>query len=124
MDRMRLSIGGFCCAAVVLAMSWYPAAAGDKLSGEQIRVVVTDNTVQGTMEDTGAYAEFYQGDGTIKGDGYTGIWAIEGDAMCFQYGSDPKSCWEAAKDGDIIQWIKEGQVNGTGTVTPGNPNNF
>ncbi len=115
-----------CClsaaTAVVLAASTVQAA--DKLSGAQIRAAVSGNTVQGTMEGSGAYAEFYQQDGMIKGDGYTGIWAIEGDAMCFQYGSDPKSCWEVEKDGDLIQWLKDGKVEGTGTVAPGNPNNF
>jgi len=124
MRKKRWSIIGLLCAAAVAVVPWAHAVAGDKLSGEQIRAMVADNTVQGTMEGTGAYAEFYQGDGTIKGEGYTGIWAIEGDAMCFQYGSDPKSCWEVVKDGDLIQWIKEGQVEGTGTVAPGNPNKF
>jgi len=109
-------------AAALLASA--SAQAADKLKGQQIRAAVSGNTVQGTMEGTGAYAEFYQNDGVIKGDGYTGVWAIEGDAMCFQYGSDPKSCWEVVRDGDIIQWLKDGKVEGSGTVAPGNPNNF
>lgn len=121
MQMRRASVG---LVAAIALVAWRSAEASDKLSGEQIRAAVSENTVQGTMEGTGAYAEFYQGDGTIKGDGYTGIWAIEGDMMCFQYGSDPKACWEVIKDGDMIQWIKDGQVEGTGTVAPGNPNNF
>ncbi len=114
---------GIAAAIVPMALAPLPAAA-EKLSGEQIRAAVSGNTVQGTMENTGAYAEFYQQDGMIKGDGYTGNWAIEGDSMCFQYGSDPKSCWEAAQDGDLIQWLKDGKIEGSGTVAPGNPNNF
>jgi hypothetical protein len=110
--------------AVVLLLASASAPAADKLNGEQIRAAVSGNTVQGTMEGTGAYSEFYSTDGMIKGDGYTGVWAIEGDAMCFQYGSDPKSCWEVVKDGDIIQWLKDGKIEGTGTVAPGNPNSF
>jgi hypothetical protein len=109
---------------LVLLLTFAPAPAADKLNGEQIRTAISGNTVQGTMEGSGAYAEFYQNDGMIKGDGYTGVWAIEGDAMCFQYGSDPKSCFEAAKDGDLIQWLKDGKIEGNGTVAPGNPNNF
>jgi hypothetical protein len=111
-------------AAGVLALTAGPAGAGDKLSGEQIRTLIAGNTVQGDMEGTGTYAEFYQRDGTVKGPGYSGLWAIEGDAICLQYGSDPKACWEAARDGDSIQWLKDGAVEGTGTVAPGNPNNF
>ena len=109
-------------AAALLAVA--AAQAADKLKGQQIRAAVSGNTVQGTMEGTGAYAEFYQNDGVIKGDGYTGVWAIEGDAMCFQYGSDPKACWEVVRDGDLIQWLKDGKIEGSGTVAPGNPNNY
>jgi hypothetical protein len=110
--------------AALLALGLAAAHAADKLNGAQIRAAVSGNTVQGMMEGTGAYAEFYQNDGVIRGDGYTGVWAIEGDAMCFQYGSDPKACWEVIKDGDLIQWLKDGKVEGSGTVAPGNPNNF
>lgn len=120
--QIRPASIGMAAAGVLLA--WGAARAGDKLSGDEIRAIVSDNTVQGTMEGTGTYTEFYQGDGTIKADGYTGIWEIEGDKMCFQYGSDPKACWEAAKDGDTIQWIREGEVEGTGKIESGNPNNF
>ena len=109
--------------AVALAVS-SPAMAADQLSGVQIKQTVAGNTVQGSMEGTGAYAEFYQQDGTIKGEGYSGVWTIEGDEMCFQYGSDPKTCFDVVRDGDAIQWIKDGKVEGTGTLAPGNPLNY
>jgi hypothetical protein len=108
---------------VALAVS-APAWAADKLSGAQIKETVAGNTVQGKMEGTGPYAEFYDKDGTIKGEGYVGAWTIQGDTMCFQYGSDPKMCYGVAKDGGGIQWIKDGKVEGTGTVAPGNPNKY
>ena len=44
--------------------------------------------------------------------------------MCFQYFSDPEYCWQVLRDGDAVQWIKDGRVEGTGTVVKGNPNNF
>ena len=100
------------------------ASAAEMLTDEQIRALVAGNTVQGAMVATGAYVEFYQADGTIKGKDYTGVWGIDGDKMCFQYGSDPKSCWQVARDGDAVQWIKDGKVDGTGTVVKGNPNHF
>ena len=100
------------------------ASAADMLTGDQIRGLVSGNTVQGNMEAGGAYTEFYAEDGTIKGKDYTGAWNIDGDSMCFQYGSDPVACWQVAKEGDQVQWIKEGKVDGTGTVVSGNPNNF
>jgi hypothetical protein len=118
MKRMLVAVAG------VLAVTTGAVSAADKLSGEQIRAIIAGNTVQGTMEGTGTYAEFYQRDGTVKGPGYTGLWAIEGDSICLQYGSDPKACWEAAKDGESIQWLRDGAVDGVGMVAPGNPNNF
>jgi hypothetical protein len=110
--------------AVATGFALAGAAAADKLSGTQIKETVSGNTVEGTMEGTGDYAEFYQKDGTIKAQAYSGIWTIEGDDMCFQYGSDPKMCWEVARDGDTLQWIKDGKVEGTGKVAAGNPHQY
>jgi hypothetical protein len=121
--KASLLCGLWSAALVALAVAG-PAAAADKLSGAQIKETVAGNTVQGKMEGTGPYAEFYDKDGTIKGEGYVGAWTIQGDTMCFQYGSDPKACYGVAKDGGGIQWIKDGKVDGTGTVVPGNPNKY
>ncbi len=100
------------------------AIAGEALTGEQIQALIGGNTVEGAMVASGPYAEFYQADGAIKGKDYTGAWSIEGDAMCFQYGTDPKSCWQVAREGDGVQWVKDGKVEGTGAVVTGNPNKF
>lgn len=120
----------FLLSAALLALALPLAAlAGDALSGDQIRSLLSGNTVQGSMEATGVYTEFYAADGTIKGKDsagkvYTGVWSIDGDNMCFQYGSDPADCWQVAKDGDQIQWVIDGKVDGTGTIIMGNPNSF
>jgi hypothetical protein len=118
-----------CVALATLSLWPGSVAAGDALTGDQIRALVAGNTVQGNMEASGVYTEFYAEDGTIKGKDntgtdYKGAWSIDGDNMCFQYGDDPANCWQVAKEGDQIQWVKEGKVDGTGTVVPGNPNNF
>ena len=120
------NLRGVTGAGFLALMLTYSAAAGaaDMLTAEQIRALVAGNTVQGAMEATGPYVEFYQADGTIKGKDYTGAWSIDGDAMCFQYGSDPKSCWQVARKGDEVEWMKDGKVDGTGTVAAGNPNKF
>ncbi|MEQ8602111.1 MAG: hypothetical protein RIB45_02240 [Marivibrio sp.] len=101
------------------------AAADDHLaSGAEIRAAISGNTVQGSMIDAGAYTEFYAADETIKGDGYTGAWSVDGDRMCFAYGEDPATCWSVAIDGDQVTWVKDGETDGTGTIVPGNPNDF
>jgi hypothetical protein len=111
--------------ALALLAAWPGTlVAAEPLKGGQIRALIAGNTVQGAMEATGAYTEFYAADGTIRGEGYTGSWTVEGDQMCFQYGSDPKMCWQVAKSGDALQWIKDGKVEGTGKLVNGNPNKY
>ncbi|HEY7689047.1 MAG TPA: hypothetical protein VH835_10155 [Dongiaceae bacterium] len=122
----KFSLLGVALASCLLASA---AGSGDKLTGDQIRSLVTGNTVQGSMEASGGYTEFYAEDGTIKGKdntgaNYQGAWSIDGDNMCFQYGDDPIACWQVAKEGDQIQWVKDGKIDGTGTLMQGNPNNF
>lgn len=111
-------------AALLAAALALPAAAEERLTGEQIRATVSGNTVEGSMTDTGRYAEFYAADGTIRGEGYTGAWSVEGNTMCFKYGEDPADCWGVGKAGDEVLWIKDGAVLGTGMVRAGNPNEF
>ena len=107
----------------VLAIAAMPAFAETLATGAEITAAVAGNTVQGSMLESGAYTEFYQADGVIKGADYTGNWSIEGDQMCFDYG-DGADCWSVRLDGTSVTWVKDGADNGTGTVVTGNPNNF
>ena len=110
-----------CAAALALAAA--PALAADLASGDQITAAISGNTVQGSMIDAGAYTEFYDADGSIKGEGYGGKWTVEGDEMCFDYG-EGASCWGVRIDGDMVTWVKDGKDDGTGTIVAGNPNNY
>ena len=101
-----------------------PAWAQDLASADAIRAAVSDHTVVGSMADSGAYTEFYAADGTIRGDGYTGTWTVEGDAMCFDYGEDPATCWQVRLSGEQVAWVQDGAERGTGTIIVGNPNGF
>lgn len=100
-----------------------PAFAQDLATGDAIKAAIADNTVQGSMVESGAYTEFYAADGTIRGDGYTGTWTVENDEMCFNYG-EGASCWSARLDGETVTWVKDGKDDGTGTLIAGNVNNF
>ncbi len=108
-------------AALLLAT---PALAQDLATGDAIKAAIAGNTVQGSMTSSGAYTEFYDVSGTIKGNGYTGAWTVEGDKMCFTYGEDPATCWNVRLAGDQVTWINNGTEEGTGTILPGNPNAF
>jgi hypothetical protein len=43
--------------------------------------------------------------------------------MCFNYG-EGDNCWSVRLEGDTVTWVKDGKDDGTGTLIPGNPNNF
>lgn len=105
------------------AVAW-GAQASDLAKGDQIKAAISGNTVQGSMVASGVYTEFYGEDGVIKGKDYTGKWRVEADTMCFQYGSDPETCWGVKIAGDQVTWLKGGKDEGTGTIVKGNPNKF
>lgn len=115
---MRSFILGLC-----VAMAVSPAMAEGLATGDQIRSAIAGNTVQGSMVDAGAYTEFYDSDGTIRGEGYTGAWSISDDQMCFDYG-EGADCWSVRIEGEMVAWIKDGKDDGTGTIVAGNPNGF
>lgn len=115
---MRKSI----TASLILLMAAVsPALAA---TGAEIHAAISGNTVQGNMDSSGPYAEFYDAGGTIKGKDYTGKWSVEGDTMCFEYEGSPKDCWNVEISGDQVRWIKGSASQGTGTILKGNANGF
>ncbi len=110
--------------AVIPAAVVNAAEAPSLASGAQIRQAVSGNTVEGSMDASGRYTEFYAGDGSVRAKDYKARWTIEGDSMCWLYDGQPKDCWQAAVKGGQIRWIKGGKVLGSGAVVKGNPNRF
>lgn len=108
-------------ASVLMVGSAYSA---DLATGEQISDAISGNTVQGSMEASGVYTEYYSADGVVRGADYTATWMIEGDMMCWLYEGSEKDCWNASIDGDQIGWVQGGETLGNGTILSGNPNNF
>lgn len=109
--------------AALLALTPLAVAAETLATGDQIKAAIAGNTVQGSMLEAGAYTEFYQADGVIKGKDYTGKWTVTDNQMCFDYGSG-ESCWSVRLAGDAATWIKDGVDDGKGTILAGNPNKF
>ena len=109
---------------ILIACVLLVASAGAALAaatGEEIRAAIAGNTVQGNMDASGPYAEFYEASGAIRGKDYAGQWSIEGNAMCFAYPDTPKECWNVEINGDQVHWMKNGASQGTGTILHGNP---
>jgi len=101
-----------------------PAAGQDLATTDAIKTAIAGNTVQGSMTASGAYTEFYAADGVIKGKDYTGAWTVDADKMCFAYGTDPATCFGLRIAGDQVTWVGATADEGTGTILPGNPNNW
>lgn len=109
---------------LVLSLFAFPALAQDLATGAKIKSSLAGNTVQGTMQTSGAYTEFYAADGTIKGADYTGTWSIKGDQMCFVYNDNPALCWGVRIDGRQVTWVGKAGDEGTGNLLAGNPKGF
>jgi hypothetical protein len=123
--RTALMLAVALLAAPLMLASAASVADEMMLNGDQIKSTVSNMTVEGKMNDGMAYSEFYGADGTIKGKDYTGKWTVEGNEMCFVYGTDPKkSCYGIQKTADGIAWIEDGKSEGTGVVTQGNVRNY
>jgi hypothetical protein len=99
-------------------------ALAQTATGAEIAAAITGNTVQGSMDASGAYTEFYAEGGTVFGADYKAVWSVEGDQMCWVYEGSPKDCWGVKISGDQVEWIKDGASQGKGTILPGNPNDF
>lgn len=107
----------------MIALLPTPILAQGLANTDEITAAITGNTVQGGMSDGAVYSEFYDTDGSIKADGYTGTWAVANDEMCFDYG-EGASCFSLDIMGDQVTWIQEGAEAGTGTIVAGNPNGY
>ena len=110
---------GFGRVAIALVVLSGPAAAQD-LSGAEIAATIAGKTILGNPDEGEGYAEYYAPDGTIRGDGYTGAWSVQGDMLCFAYGGEPAGCVGVRLNGDRLGWLVGGAVSGTATMVPGN----
>ncbi|WP_103332193.1 hypothetical protein [Pseudotabrizicola formosa] len=117
---MRAVRSLLCLAALVPL----PALAQDLASADAIRAAIVGNTVRGSMVASGGFTEYYAPDGAIRGPDYSGQWSIDGNRMCFGYDGNPASCWAVRVSGRSVVWVGSAGDEGTGTILPGNPNNY
>lgn len=101
-----------------------PVSAQELASSDTIRAAIVGNTVRGSMVASGGFTEYYAPDGAIHGPDYSGEWSIDGNRMCFGYDGDPASCWGVRINGREVVWVGARGEEGTGTILPGNPNNY
>ena len=120
---MKISRVPLATSLVILSAVAVTAQELKPLTGPEIAILISGNTVVGTMAAGGPYEEFYLPDGTLRGSNYEGKWAVTGDTLCFVYDeTTPQQCWGASMtpSGELL-WLKNGVVDGNGMVQPGNP---
>lgn len=115
--------------AALLALSASPAMArggGDHMGGGELGAAISGSTVQGSMNGSGHYTEYYAADGTIKGNNYTGTWRIDNnDRFCTTYVGNPtENCWHGRVEGNSVTWLKDGKEDGTGTLSQGDTGGY
>lgn len=83
------------------------------------------NTLNGSLDASGPFEEYYDSSGAIHGADYTGTWTLQGDSLCLGYDGNPPSCWTLELDGDSLVWRgKSGAVEGHARIIKGNPKGF
>ena len=93
--------------AVVLGTLGHPSMAEDALTGDQVRELITGNTLHGSFRTEPLTMVFYK-DGTLRGSiGLTGsdsgTWEIDGEKYCnewFTYFNGTRHCYRWVRNGD------------------------
>ena len=117
--NVRIAVPG----ALALCLASGAALAADP-SDDDIAAAIGDRTYQGSMT-ADAFAEYYAGDGTVRGDGYAGEWRVEHGALCLRYGdAAEEDCWKVEINGPAMTLLKDGEVDGSGMLIDGNPRGF
>ena len=94
-------------AAVLLGTLGQASLAQEPLTGDEVRTLITGNTLQGSFMTNPLTMVFYA-DGVVRGSiGMTGsddgTWEIEGDTYCNEwvtYFSGVRRCYQWLRDGD------------------------
>jgi len=132
--RWRRFSGLAIAVAMLPGMFGHQALAQDALTGDQIRSLITGNTLQGNFMTNPLTMVFYA-DGVVRGSvGFTGsdsgTWAIEGDNYCNEwvtYFSGVRRCyqWIPQGDGYVLKNVDVYRVrNIQGRIEKGKPKGY
>lgn len=118
---------------MVVFVAFSTPALAQKLRGEEIRTLITGNTVTGVYTNGRPFSEYHAPDGRALGDsGYAlnvdACWNTDGDAVCYHYGPYGKRrtyCFVVEKTGESYQLkvADTGKLNGVAAIERGNPKN-
>lgn len=101
-----------------------------QMSGEEIRMSLTGNTLDGTDAD-GDYTIYYPNCSHMRiayqGREESGVWRIDGDSYCRRwetFGSGKERCVTMFRKGDQIEWIQKGEITDRSVLISGKPRNL
>lgn len=120
--------------AIFLGVLSRQSQAQEALSGDQVRALITGNTLQGSFMANPLTMVFYE-DGVVRGSiGMTGsddgTWEIEGDNYCNQwvtYFSGVRRCYQWVRQGDgyLLKNVDSFRVrNIQGRIEKGKPKGY
>jgi hypothetical protein len=120
--------------AMFLGVFSQQSQAQEALSGDQVRALITDNTLQGSFMANPLTMVFYP-DGVVRGSiGMTGsddgTWEIEGDNYCNEwvtYFSGVRRCYQWIRQGDgyLLKNVDSFRVrNIQGRIEKGKPKGY
>ncbi|MEO1191579.1 MAG: hypothetical protein AAFY02_07475 [Pseudomonadota bacterium] len=99
-------------------------ATAEPANGLTLMTALSGNTVVGSMDESGDYAEFFAPSGALYGTAAPASWYIDGNRVCFRYHPGPykrPDCVAAAIDGSSITWMDQGEPLGSGEILEGDP---
>jgi hypothetical protein len=101
-----------------------------QMSGEEIRMSLTGNTLDGTDAD-GDYIIYYPNSSQMRiayqGREESGVWRIDGDNYCRRwetFGSGKERCVTMFRKNDQIEWVQKGEITDRSVLISGNPQNL
>lgn len=120
-------------AVLIALMLTAPAAAAERMTGEQIKQAFTGNTVSGRYTSGGFFTEYHDPDGRALGhngwqENRDACWITKGDAVCYYYGPPSDRtvhCFTVELTGRlyVLRNLENGQINAVAAVELANPRN-
>jgi hypothetical protein len=122
------------CLCLVLSSSAIASDDRAVMGGEELRAMISDNTVTGRHDTGMPYSEWHAPDGRVLGHNNhdaneEACWDIRGDAVCYYYAGGVARgtfCWTFRRIGERgfrLQSVESG-LGAAGLLQPGNPYNF
>lgn len=118
-------------ALLPLVLAGLPAAAVERLNGEQIRRAFEGNTVGGRYNNGAPFSEFHHPDGRATGHNRhvpnrDACWTTTADAICYYYGPHETRrtyCFRVELNDRlfVLRTYRDGRINGIATIEPGDP---